>query len=162
MVSFLYCGSYGDFEEGRLAGHAGMFAIAVKYCIPNLQEVARVNYWTTSQISWDVDDFLDSTPVVCQDTPETVRELRDNAQKCARLHMAYFVKAGPVRDRWRDVCISVPDFTFDVLTSIARSPVLGSCSSCGADQPLESPPIRFRRCEKGGAWENRSIAHSSD
>lgn len=151
MVSFFYRGTYEALDEHRYVNHAGVFALAVKHNIPGLQELACAEYWRVCQKEWDVFGFLDSVPGIYQDTRETVRELRGYAQKCARVHMNDLVGEETSRARWRHICLTVPEFAFDMLTSFTRIPMLGRCHSCGPNQELESLQCRCKCCGKGGA-----------
>lgn len=151
MVSFLYRGTYDDFDDNKYANHAGIFALAVKYDIPDLQRLACTQYWRLCQKEWMPLDFLESVLGVYEDTHSSVRELKDCARKCARMHLHDLVAEEISRVRWRDVCLAVPEFAFDVLTCLTQMPTVGECQSCGPHQALEVLQCRCTRCGKGGA-----------
>lgn len=79
MVSFFYRGTYDAFDNKKYTNHAGVFALAVKYGIPDLQELACTRYWTLCQKGWTALDFLESVPGIYEDTYSSVRGLRDCA-----------------------------------------------------------------------------------
>lgn len=147
-MSFFYRGTYEAFDEHKYLNHAGVFALAVKYGIQGLQDLASAEYWRTCQKEWDMSDFLDSVPGIYRDTHEAVRDLRDHAQRCARVHIRDLLEKDISCSRWQDICLTVPDFTYDILTHLAQTPIIGNCYSCGPNRELESIQCRCKHCGK--------------
>lgn len=151
MISFFHRGGYEDFDKHRYVNHAGGFVLAVKYGVSKLQDLACVSYWRTCQKEWDVFGFLDAMPGIYQDMHESVRELRGYAQRCAWVHIQDLTGDEISRARWRQLCLDIPYFIFDVLTYFPETPAPGYCHSCDLHQKLESLQYRCKRCGKGGA-----------
>ena len=164
MVDYLYTGNYSLMYEksdpemqcklGALSVHAVMFALADKYLIEGLKGLAQYYFCKVLRGQLSILDFLHSMRDVYQLTPESVRELRDQALYFARENLPESLgKSCQVRQAYEQMFVDVPEFTRDLLDSLLRQPYLGSCSSNGCSEPIEIEVLqsRCKRCGRGGA-----------
>ena len=57
--------------------HAKVFNIAAKYNIEPLMDIAVMKFRSIARSSWDVQDLITAIPIVCNQTAECDKELRD-------------------------------------------------------------------------------------
>ena len=126
-----------------------MFALADKYDIPRLSALAHAKYQLRLQNSWDPAEFLQSVPDVYEMTPTSIRLLRDEVAKCARVKLEKALKSADMEPIYEDVVENVPGFTRDVLRLHIRAPLQGDCVSCGPEQPMRALQARCARCGRG-------------
>ena len=134
MIEFLYRAEYTHYtdpEENCYLQHARIFAIATKYAMPALSKLASKNYREQGEKHWNPTAFLDSIPAVYELTSEDVRELRNAARQCARMHYCSLTTEKSTKSAWRKVCLEFPEFALDMLDSFAQNPLIGRCSICG-------------------------------
>jgi hypothetical protein len=78
--------SFFKSKETNLILHARVYAVAEKYTIEGLKDVALKKFEVELQTHWDTQDFLQATEVVYNSTPESVRGMRDVVVETFHVH----------------------------------------------------------------------------
>ena len=160
MISFMYFNTYSDQdpepEEGPssrslLRTHAEVYAIADKYDLLELSELARAKY--SSALTWECDPaaFLESIPKVYNLTPDSNRGLRDVVLRYARQHAEELREDEELMSLFESVAHSVPGFAAELLVQYMDAPIMGRCHDCGPHQKVQVLQLRCKNCGKGGA-----------
>ena len=160
MISFMYFRSYADRdpepEEGPSSRsvfrtHAEVYAIADKYDLPELSELAMSKF--SKELMWDHDrtEFLRSVPKVYDLTPDSNRGLRDVVVAYVRQHAEELREGKELASLFDSVAHSVPGFAADLLIQYMDAPIRGHCFDCGPHQKVQVLQLRRRNCGKGGA-----------
>jgi hypothetical protein len=76
----------GDIELKPLILHAKVYALADKYEVLALKDLALRNYETAAARDWNVPDFPESIQIAYTTTPESDRGIRDIVTKTATAH----------------------------------------------------------------------------
>lgn len=139
--------------------HAEMYALGDKYQATELSRLAMQKYKDRLKRDWVPRDFLRSITKVYKLTPESNRKLRDATFSHARSNIGQFQSDDAMRLQFKETCLDVPEFMFDLLESYIDVSLTGDCFQCGLHQSVEPLQLRCLSCMKGGAREqDRSIS----
>ncbi|KAL8409347.1 hypothetical protein RB594_007690 [Gaeumannomyces avenae] len=100
-------------DGSELVEHAKVYALAEKYGIPCLKELARKNFKTAADEHWDSDKFFDAAHEAYTNTLETDRGLRDVV-----VDTLYKYKDLLKKDRAKDMARTVTMAAFDLLMRV--------------------------------------------
>jgi hypothetical protein len=138
-------------SQGRGEGlllHARVFALADKYAVPELADLARRKFSSLLfDSTLDAVGFLGSIKEVYKSTPDSNRGLRDIAALYARVNLSK-IQTTENNFLFNDIANCAPEFVVDVLRLFAQEPLLDGCSNCGPNQKLYPLQARCIRCKK--------------
>ncbi|KAL8296844.1 hypothetical protein RB597_006116 [Gaeumannomyces tritici] len=100
-------------DGSELVEHAKVYALAEKYGIPCLKELARKNFKTAADEHWNSDKFFDAAHEAYTNTLETDRGLRDTV-----VDTLYKYKDLLKKDRAKDMARTVTMAAFDLLMRV--------------------------------------------
>lgn len=144
----------GPSSRSILRTHAEMYAIADKYDLPTLSELAISKFQEALTMwDWDYDsmEFLESISKVYDLTPESNRGLRDIVISYARKYAEEFREGNELASRFESAAHNVPGFAADLLIHYMDAPISGHCSECGPRQKVQVVQLQCRNCGKHGA-----------
>ncbi|KAL8381113.1 hypothetical protein RB595_005409 [Gaeumannomyces hyphopodioides] len=111
--------TYGDElpEDGsETVAHAKVYALAEKYGIPCLKELARCKFTMAAFTHWDSDRFFDAALEAYTTTLETDRGLRDPVVNVMYAHKDLLNK-----ERGKYMVKTVPPLAFDLLMHVHKN-----------------------------------------
>lgn len=130
--------------------HAEMYAIANKYQVPSLAQIALQKYTEQMYKDCSLGDFLGSISKIYELTPAHHRELRDVAVERTRRYMGKIQTDDQNRRTFRRVVQDVPDYAADLLHSYIDAPIRGCCRRCGPHLKAEVMRLKCPTCGKSG------------
>ena len=86
-------------------------------------------------------------------TLKSNRELRDATFSHARFNIGQFQSNDAMRLQFKETCLDVPKFMFDLLESYIDVPLTGDCFQCGPHQSVEPLQLKCLSCMKSEARE---------
>jgi len=101
-------------HEANLVLYAKIYAIAEKYNVTGMKDVAQDYFTRAMKYGWASEFFAPTIEVVYASVPETVRGLKDVSTKAATEHRRPLLKRPVVQVLLKEV----PDFAFDMLMCI--------------------------------------------
>lgn len=145
MIDYFYSGDYdvaatSEIQEQNISAlriHARMFALADKYAVDALLSLSAAKYSDRLRDS-EILEFLGSIPDVYTLTPSLVRELRDEAIKYTRINLPQYLGNTSVRQSYKGIAITTPEFVKKLLDSYIETPMIGKCWNCGCYQALQA------------------------
>ncbi|EED11743.1 conserved hypothetical protein [Talaromyces stipitatus ATCC 10500] len=153
FVQFLYTGDYTISEKDHegvdlspMQYHARVFALADKYDVKTLCDLAANKYYDRLKNDFDYVEFLDSIPDVYQRTLPQSR-LRILAVRFSRERIEDALRDNSNLEKYDNIASQVPAFTKDLLDSYITCPILADCEKCGPDQPMRALQARCRKCD---------------
>ena len=143
MLRFLYTLTYQDDASGRkrLSTNANMYAIADKYRIDALKDLARDKFSRILDAGWDITDFLEVIETVYTTTPASDRGLRDRLAPVLLEHKDELhdneVFVSLIKDKLSD-----GEFAMDVIHAWTEF------SSLENGFPKKRSPINCKHCKR--------------
>jgi|SRR3954453_10084140 hypothetical protein len=118
MIEFFYCGDYNDpinesTSLSRLQLHAEVFALADRYCVPDLASLRCKKFQKRLEMK-EPTEFLESIPSVYSSTPNTVCGIRDIVTSFAHVHVPTFVLDPSFETAYKKVEALFLDFAIDL------------------------------------------------
>lgn len=155
-MQFLYTGDYASISEkdrehvdlSPLKFHARVFALADKYDVKFLCDLAANKYYFRLRDNFDYVEFLDSIPDVYQLTPPQSR-MRMLAVRFSRERIEYALRDSSSLETFDKITLQVPPFTKDLLDSYIACPILADCENCGPVRPMQALQARCWKCGRG-------------
>jgi hypothetical protein len=136
MISFFYTQNYtlDDTSSEPLLSHTRIYITADKYDVPLLKRLASENYKKVTSEKFDENLFLfiDSLKMICDETPESDKGLRDVAIKAARDNLGDLMET----EAFVDLLKENPDISVDIL-KVASQP------APEAPQPAAAPQLLY-------------------
>ncbi|RKL27515.1 hypothetical protein BFJ72_g13102 [Fusarium proliferatum] len=173
MVDYLYTGDYSidmneadDTDEtktasntGALSTHAIIYALGDEYDIKGLRDLSARKYSWSLDESLELDEFLNSIPLVYTMTPDSSRGLRDPALEFARNKLRGAGGQSDTREAFDELLIECPDFLKELLYYCVQAPSLGYCPCTGPRDrvPVEAEGYRCKGCGREGASLSRPV-----
>lgn len=159
MLEFLYTGDYVENSNepenestlpiSALELHAQLFALADKYNIRQLCDLAAERYISRLKSSSDPLEYLESIPDVYFSTHPPKSSLREVVLRFARDNLEQLLTKQTIREKYDRIAVEVPSFVKDVLDAFIEAPLLGDCFNCGYRQPMLALQARCRKCRRG-------------
>ena len=120
MIHCLYYGTYANFDaavddEWKSAHqlHAAMYALADRWDLAVLKDVALANFSHYGSTPQYLLEFLESIPLVYSSTPDSNRCLRDvTVQKVTRAPHLFLRE--DIKESFQQAVAEVPDFSWDL------------------------------------------------
>lgn len=116
--------------------HAKVFAMAIKYQVEGLQDLAAAKFKQSAEMDWDHEDFAEAISIVHDSTPESVSQLRDIVADAIHEHFDALQNK-----RVQTVICNIPRLAYDLLKRKCEKPsrlvengLTGYCPKCS--QPL--------------------------
>ncbi|ORY18160.1 hypothetical protein BCR34DRAFT_583092 [Clohesyomyces aquaticus] len=75
--------------------HASMYALADRYGIPTLSEMAKGKFFDSLRDHWDSEDFVEAVAYIYSSTPDSDRGLRDTVIAAFKQYMGFNVEDVP-------------------------------------------------------------------
>lgn len=138
-----------DSDVSLLQLHAGMFALADRYEVPDLLPVAANKCSVRCLASWKPLEFLSSVQDVYDGTPPSISLLRKTACTAIRRYLPAVLNDGSVSRHYDQIITENPDFAKDLLRSYVINPVFGPYYTCNSHQCMEVLQVRYKQCRKG-------------
>jgi hypothetical protein len=156
LLQYLYTGDYTsipnkdcenlDISASQL--HARVFALADKYDVQGLCDLATAKYRSRLESDFDVVELLESIPDVYS-TPCEVHALRALVTIYARNGLEKALHDSSYTKIYDQITSQVPTFTKDLLDSYIASPILADCQNCGPTRPMQVLQAKCRKCGRG-------------
>ncbi|KAG4261389.1 hypothetical protein FPRO04_10605 [Fusarium proliferatum] len=176
MVDYLYTGDYSihmnepdnldetkesntSSNSGALSTHAIMYALGDEYDIKGLRDLSARKYSWSLDENLELDEFLNSIPLVYTMTPDSSRGLRDPALEFARNKLRGAGGQSDTREAFDELLIECPDFLKELLYYCVQAPSLGYCPCTGPRDrvPVEAEGYRCKGCGREGASLSRPV-----
>ena len=159
MLDFVYTGDYTEFfcqptnnqppSISALKLHARLFALADRYSISALCDVAADKYMSRFKHHFDPLEYLQSIPDIYFSTTLCNRKLREYILKFSRDNLQSLLHERPIREKYNSVAAQVPSLVKNMLDTYIDAPVLGSCLNCGNRKPMLPLQVRCQEWNRG-------------
>ncbi|KAM3449329.1 hypothetical protein MY3296_007025 [Beauveria thailandica] len=139
MVTFMYTGFYeAPYEDStvlleghpEVVFHAGMVALADKYLIPSLRELALENFNECVELEMDFRSLLRSVSGVYAIEGDGSAELRRILVSRFEVGLASYIDENGMKDFLRKISESNPQFTTDLATALLLTAPTARCNQC--------------------------------
>lgn len=161
MVNFMYTGSYdAPAEDPTAAGnanssvlfHARMAALAEKYLIPSLQNLALSSFKISVDSCKDWAGLLRAIPEVYDTGAEESSQVREIlVSRFQSDFLPHFREVG-MEDLLVEVSKASPQFSTDLLRALLRSTIMVTCRDCGSVSKHFLPKHRRTYCHNCNGW----------
>lgn len=161
MVKFMYTGSYEAPAENPTATgnanssvlfHAKMAALADKYLIPSLQNLALSSFKTSVDSHKDWASLLRAVPGVYDTGAEESSQVREILVSCFQFDFSPHIRKVGMEDLLVEVSKASPQFSTDLLRALLRSTLMGTCRSCGRVSKYFLPKPENLYCAHCNGW----------